>query len=507
MGSGTPLFSLAPNERIETVWDRIMKEQSYSNLHKGMAFMQNGQYSRASLEFSKALDKNPSSMAHAMHGASLYWMGDVPASLEQYAKALELDPENSMAWQLKGISEAKSGDPEKALEDFEKALKLDPSRPDVNMNMGSIYFSKGHMASAIAHIKNAVKLDGRNPLYHYQLGLVYFYLERYDEAEESFKKAVAFYPAYEEALLWLGITAERKGELKQAVRVYKKAVDLKPHDFFARYKLSLASLRAGDVKNLPKYIKKSFLLTPKNQLGGISLFISYSAGKEKPSGSGGKKGEKFSDHNLSEIYKNLMRVPEDEEITFSVDLVSAEKFGLEKAGEGRMKNALSANFRPLSRKYVSKDYFLPAGGKEEREAAVSRALGELEKEIASGSDKMDSRVNFSMNTRKSRDYSPAPDDSRVVYSPRNVGNDMGLWIIGNNWLSIVEDDLENPEAAGAAGPYALVYGLANLLLGESEGALAYFERSSGEYPALSKMGAAVSHVCLGDEAKAGEILR
>jgi len=498
------ILPIGTNSQGETFWDRIMKEESNFNLSKGIIYMQQENYSKASIEFSKAIDKNPSSTAYSLFGASLYWMGDVYGSIKEYEKAIEIDPENAIAWQLKGISMAKTGNIEEALKNFEKSISIDPKRADVNMNIGSIYFSKGYMSSAIEYIRKAIKIDPQNPLFYYQIGLVYFYLERYDDAEESFEKAISFYREYEEAMVWLGITKEKKGNMKEAIKIYKKAIEIKPYDFFARYKLALAIINSKSDEKIEKYIDKNFLLTPKNKFGGVSLSISYSA-KEKNLEKDSKSDENdFSDKNISEIYKNLLRASPDEEINFSIDIISIEKMKIETVNETNLGKALSGNFNYPRKKYNSSNFFLPAQDQKSRKENIYKILKKIESDLSQNTDK-NYRINFTMNTKKAEGESKT-EDSNVAYYPRNIGNDMGLWIIGNNWISIVEDDMESIDKINENPQKNLLAGLGNLLIGESQNAINYFNKVGNIYPTFSKLGLAVSYTCAGEEGKAINLL-
>ncbi|MBI4350596.1 MAG: hypothetical protein HY550_04090, partial [Elusimicrobia bacterium] len=79
-------------------------------------------------------------------------------------------------------------------------------------------------------------------------------------------------------------------------------------------------------------------------------------------------------------------------------------------------------------------------------------------------------------------------------------NDMGLWVMGDNWLDNAAEALEELEAAGPAPDpgFKLIKGLGYLLLGEP--ALALEEFSGGGVQAALGRGAA--WVVAGSEEKA-----
>ena len=71
--------------------------------------------------------------------------------------------------------------------------------------------------------------------------------------------------------------------------------------------------------------------------------------------------------------------------------------------------------------------------------------------------------------------------NKALYKPRDVGNDMGLWVMGDNWLDNAAEALDELEDAGSADPGAkLLKGLGYLLLGEPGAALEEFSGAGAQ---------------------------
>ncbi|GAB4030167.1 MAG: hypothetical protein Fur0012_05660 [Elusimicrobiota bacterium] len=495
--SHTLIFASPLKPVHETFFDRLMKEQSDMDLVRGARLMEESRYREAAVEFAKAVDKNPSSNAFAMYGAALYWLGDIDGSIQQYEEALKKDPKNAIAWQLKGISKARKGLGDEALENFLKALELEPRRSDINMNIGSIYFSRGFMSSALSYMKSAVKYEPSNPLYIYQLGLVYFYLERYQDAEECFSAALSRSYDYEEAALWLGLTMERQGNKKGALKNYLKAISLRPGDFFARYKAARLLSSSGKEKEAVSQIASSFLIRRSHPDSGLSLFIAY-GGKGETLSAGELK--KFSNPNLDQIYKNLIKAPCDEELSFSVDIISTPAMTLEKKDE-KLSSALKRS-SAMKKRYSGKSLTLPPSNPQEREKAISSALSSIDKEALLNDPSYNHKINFYMSSSK-----PAAEKKSVaVYSPRDVGNQMGLWVYGNNWLDVLSEDIESFSNLPASPLDSMIRGLAFLLYGEGEESIDFFKKAEKNYPREALLGMASARVSLGQEKEACELL-
>ncbi|MEF3280919.1 MAG: tetratricopeptide repeat protein [Elusimicrobiota bacterium] len=480
----TSLFAFVSknqNHTQKTVWERIMEEQSYININKGVYYLNLQDYSKASIEFLKSIEKNPSSMAYALYGASLYWLGDNNGALLNYDKAIDMDPKNDVAWQLKGISFARNMELDKALDCFKKALELNPKRSDVLMNIGSVYFSMNNIAQSIIYLKNAIRVDDKNPLLYYQLGLVYFNMGDYENSIKNFNIALNNKPDYEDAALWLGISYEKNGETEKAIKMYKKSIELKPYDFFARYKLlRLIKLKGNEMRDK---ISPCLELAPDNDKGGIGLQISYSINK--------KNGEDISSKPaIRTLYDNIMKIDRDEEAIINIDIIEMENITLETKKEGELEKKFLQKYKPLTYRIKSKTYEI-SSDIQKREKAIQIAR-EIEKEIVEGSNY---RINFNIQTKKTAKI--LSEERELTYIPRNVGNDMGLWIIGNPWISVIEEDIENDKDQN---PFINALGF--LLIGNIKSSKKAFEDAFSLDPFLSYLGSGVINYLEGDKEEA-----
>lgn len=439
-----------------------MEEQSYLNLNKGINYLNNQNYSKASIEFLKAIEKNPSSMAYTLYGASLYWMGDNPGSISNYDKAIEIDPNNDVAWQLKGISLARDMKLDQALDCFKKALQINNKRSDVLMNIGSVYFSLNNITQAIRYFKNAIKIDPENPLLYYQLGLVYFNTSDYDLAISNFKKAYQIKYDFEDAILWLGISYEKTGNIKDAKNMYEKAISLKPYDFFARYKLARL---INEKEKIEKIIEPCFELIT-NDNNGIGLAISYAINNNITN----------TNPLINSIIENINELKEDEEANISIDIIETKKPELEKTN-GELTNKLKERFNQYNWKLKTKNYLIQSGS--EKNKIVNKIISDIKNEINQSNNY---RINFSINKRKT---SQIKTEDSLQYIPRNVGNDMGLWIIGNPWIGIVEEDIESTTNN------SITKALGFLLIGKFDESKNIFINNTKNYEMISELGLGV----------------
>lgn len=475
----------------KTVWDRIMESQSAINLRRGYALMEAENYPAAADEFFRAVQKNPSGpLPRLLYGSALYWLGEPDKALEEFEEALRLDPRNSMAYQLRGIVRARAGLYREALEDFLASERLDPARPDVKMNAGSVCQALGDRSRALDYFRAAAAADPANPLYRFQLGLFYSRAGRYAEAAVQLEKAVSLFPGYEDAVLELAVIRERDGALKEAIKLYRRALSLKPRDSVARFRLAWALRKAGRAGESLKALDGAFLLAPANEKGGISMALAYAGGSPPP-----PAGQQAR----SPLFPALAKVPPDQEARVVIELLETPKAVLAQAPAGeKMAGRLQSAFGKPKVGYTRREYILPAGTAEERSRRAAEVSAEAEtllKAVPAGSD---ARMNFNIETS-----APARADKtrkhKALYKPRDVGNDMGLWVMGDNWLDNAAEAMDEIEEAGGADqPLRLIKGLGYLLLGEPAGALEEFSGGG----ALAALGRCAAWVEAGSEEKA-----
>ncbi|MFA6003208.1 MAG: tetratricopeptide repeat protein [Elusimicrobiota bacterium] len=515
----------------ETVWDQIMAAQADRGMRQGAKYMDLKQYETAVREFSRAVQANPNDPAtHLMLGVAYYWDGQVELSLQEYRKSLELDPRNSQAWLLIGISLAWKGDGKGAYAAFKKSEELDPQRGDAQMNLGSIEESMGLMPEALEHTRKAVSLDNKNPLYHYQLGMLYRKLGRDADCIESLRRALRYAPDFEDALLELGAAEERTGEIKPAMHSFRKAVDLKSRDAVARFRLGRLYIRDGESKRARAVLAEAFHLTPEEGGGGLRLSVSYSGGRRPAAGGAGSEAAPAGTPPPSEpndplevFARNLERIPLDQSAVMDVDLITVPKPKLVKAplesasalGKALSKRLADTEATP---KAVRRQYQLRAAGAEARAGQVRQILDDLRSLLQNSPEGSDTRLGMNLTFTRLADAAPsrsrgaAETQPKVAYEPRQVGNDMGLWVIGTAWMGLVEEVL--PEAGEApehpdTSDWWVSTGLGYAAVGDGQKALSAFERAVALDPAnpTALLGRGVASVMNGSEEAAVACLR
>ena len=513
-----------------TYWDRLMEVQAARNVMAGSILLAEKRYDDAVKELANAAVQTPDDpKVHQLLGAAYYWSGRVDQAEVEFRESLRLDAQDAQTHVLLGIVYAWNGKTLPAYEAFQTAAALDGNRADIQMNLGSVEETQGRFPEALAHFRRAVDLDPEHPLYHYQLGMLYRLLGRDEDAMASLERSLKHYARYQDAMLELGSVYERNGRSTQAFDMFERAVKIKERDAVARYRLARAALKLGKSDKARQALAGVFRLTPADRSRGLALSVSYGGkpdggGRGGPSAPGGQAPgpapAPAAPAPLEVLAKNLARIPFDQDAALEVDMafLSKPKIVQRKVDEtpSSLKRALEDAGKPQNPlKSTRREFSLPAGSGEARRQDIQRVLDDLQRVLDAAPP--DAETRLAMNLKFSDRPSGAPagagkgGDPKVSYQPRDVGNDMGLWVVGTGWTTLVEEALEEDEETlpknGAL--WWVVEGIGRSTLGDSERASAAFERALALDPRseLAYLGRGVAMVIRGDEAGAVEAYR
>ena len=82
-------------------------------------------------------------------------------AINDYDRAIELDPKYASAYNNRGIAYARLGDSRQAIKEFDKSIELSPRVPEAYYNRAIIYGRLGDEQQAIDNYKKAARLGHR----------------------------------------------------------------------------------------------------------------------------------------------------------------------------------------------------------------------------------------------------------------------------------------------------------------------------------------------------------
>ena len=136
---------------------------------------------------------------------------------------------------------------EEAIEQFQRALRIDPNDADATYNLGNALAQQGSFEEAAKQLQNALQINPGNAMAAYDLGNVRARQGRFDEAIGDFELALRIDPGLAKAHYNLGSLLGKQGKLNEAVEQYQKALQVDAHYVRAYYGLGMALTTQGQL--------------------------------------------------------------------------------------------------------------------------------------------------------------------------------------------------------------------------------------------------------------------
>jgi tetratricopeptide (TPR) repeat protein len=116
-----------------------------------------------------------------------------------------------------GLSRYKTKDYTGALQQFQRALELDPSFDEAKAHLAWSYYHAGEFIPATKHFRQALLRQPQWAGLHDGLGWSRYRMERYNLALEAFQQAVALDPSYRDADVGVAYTHFALGRYREAL--------------------------------------------------------------------------------------------------------------------------------------------------------------------------------------------------------------------------------------------------------------------------------------------------
>ena len=160
-----------------------------------------------------------------------------------------------------------SGQWEAALEEYEKALAIDPTNSMIYSEMAAAYFRRRQVDQATEYAERAIRADADNLEAHQLLSTIYMNVLRQsntrsvppeiiDMAIEEFEHIVRLDPAGRDAYLMLGQLYRVKNDPERATEVYRDFLKIAPGSEEGAISLAELQIGAGNAEEAIEILKK-----------------------------------------------------------------------------------------------------------------------------------------------------------------------------------------------------------------------------------------------------------
>ena len=163
-----------------------------------------------------------------------------------------------------GAAYYQQGKLEIALDEFNRAVEIDPTYSQAHNGLGLVYAALNEDAKADASFKRAIQVQPGSSEAHNNYGSFLCAHKRYDESITQFLEAVKnpLYSTPNLAYANAGICSVRKNDTKNAEVYLNKALQIEPLTYSAAYQLADIQFKRGDVTTAQKTLQNALIGSP-----------------------------------------------------------------------------------------------------------------------------------------------------------------------------------------------------------------------------------------------------
>ena len=205
----------------------------------GDKLYENGDLQEAVDEFERALLLEPSNVnVHNSLGVCYGLQGAYESAIKEFEAVLSLEPDDYMALYNLGLINALQKEPDKALEFFLKADRINSNVYEVAFQSGKLYIESGQPKKAKPFLERAAALDPDSGMVFRYLGDCYAAENRQQDAVTAYKKAIRCNPQDAASMSALACLFDDQGENAEITLMFcRESVELSPENGLFRYRL------------------------------------------------------------------------------------------------------------------------------------------------------------------------------------------------------------------------------------------------------------------------------
>lgn len=205
----------------------IDPEFSLALSSRGLAWLQdvNKDFAKAAEDFKQALHTDPNCVeAYYGLGMTYGYQDRYETARYYFDKGLSINGESLRLWKWRGVVDAELQQWDDALQDYQKALELNPADPDLYIRKAKVLQKTGKPEQAISDLLFASELSPDNPEISYNLGNIYLSVGDAERALARYADALARKPNFDDCWAAQADAFEKAGRLAEALDSLDHAV-------------------------------------------------------------------------------------------------------------------------------------------------------------------------------------------------------------------------------------------------------------------------------------------
>ena len=184
------------------------------------------------------LDDNLAS-AHAVLGQIRAYRLEWPGVLDEFKRAIELNPGDANSHHWYGLALASAGRSDEAISEMKLAQELDPRSLIINANLSWVYYLAGKYDEAVAQAQKTVAMDPSFAVAHGCLGQAYLARREYANALRELQQALALSGNETSFKAELGNAYAVAGKKPEALVILHELLQMSSQQYVSPYSIAL----------------------------------------------------------------------------------------------------------------------------------------------------------------------------------------------------------------------------------------------------------------------------
>ena len=203
------------------------------------------------------LDDNLAS-AHAVLGQIRAYRLEWPGVLDEFQRAIELNPGEANSHHWHGLALACAGRSDEAISEMKLAQELDPRSLIINANLSWVLYLAGRNDEAVAQAQKTVAMDPSFAVAHGYLGQAYLAQGEYAKALQELQQALALSGNETSFKAELGNAYAVAGRKPEALASLHDLLQMSSRQFVSSYSIALIYAGLQDEDEAFKWLDKAY---------------------------------------------------------------------------------------------------------------------------------------------------------------------------------------------------------------------------------------------------------
>jgi tetratricopeptide (TPR) repeat protein len=198
-------------------------------------------------QYTRAIKLNPKyALAYNNRGTEYQHVGDYKSAVADYDRAIELDDDDAMVFYNRALAHLILKNYAQTVKDTDRALEINPSYALAYNTRANAYRHLGNYPQAVRDYDRAIELDARDLVAYYNRGMSFYAAGNYPQAIRDYDRAIEL--DARDGIIYFnrGISYSMLGNYPQAIKDYDRAIELNYRETMIYYNRGIAYSMLGN---------------------------------------------------------------------------------------------------------------------------------------------------------------------------------------------------------------------------------------------------------------------